>query len=117
MLTRARVRVRRVREFWAAVPAVAAAVQGRPGLLFAAGVGEAPLGVQGTFSVWRSAAEVRAFAYEGAEHAAVIGAAGARGWYAEELFARFAVVGSTGTVDGHDPLAGTGWGEYAAAAR
>jgi hypothetical protein len=57
-------------------------------------------------SVWRSAAELRAFAYQDAAHARVVAATPAEGWYAEELFARFGVVSATGTLDTRDPLAG-----------
>ena len=43
----------------------------RPGLRFAVGVGEAPVGLQGTVSVWESARALRGFAYGGAAHQAV----------------------------------------------
>jgi hypothetical protein len=103
-LTRARVVWRRARSFWRAVPAVAADLAGRPGLLLALGIGERPIGLQGTFSLWRSAAALRSFAYEGAAHAQAIRQTALRQWYAEELFARFAVLDAVGTVDGRDPL-------------
>jgi hypothetical protein len=103
-LTRARVVWRRARSFWQAVPAVAADLAGRPGLLLALGIGERPIGLQGTFSLWRSAAALRSFAYEGAAHAQAIRQTAVRRWYAEELFARFAVLDAVGTVDGRDPL-------------
>ncbi|MCA1656550.1 MAG: monooxygenase, partial [Actinobacteria bacterium] len=76
------------------------------GLRLAVGIGEAPVGLQGTFSVWDSAAALNGFAYAGAAHAAVVRRTAQEGWYAEELFARFAVLGSAGTVDGRHPLAG-----------
>jgi hypothetical protein len=103
-LTRARLVPRRAAAFWRAVPPVTADLHRHPGLLFAVGVGEAPVGFQGTFSVWESAAAMRAFAYRGAAHRRVIAETAALGWYAEELFARFAVMQTTGTVRGHDPL-------------
>jgi hypothetical protein len=120
-LTRARLRARTAVRFWRAVPAVAADLWGgdgpRPAL--ALGVGEAPVGVQGTVSVWPAAADLAAFAYGRPAHRAAITATREVGWYAEELFARLAVTESSGTVDGRDPVAG--WsasaGRGAAAAR
>jgi len=99
-LTRARIRPRRLATFWTSVPAVAADLAGREGLLLRTGVGEFPVAFQGTFSVWSSASALRAFAYDGAAHAAAIGRTAAERWYAEELFARFAVLGADGTIEG-----------------
>lgn len=104
VLTRARVAVARVVTFWRAVPPVAADVRGRDGLLAGFGLGEAPWFWQGTFSVWRDAAALRAFAYDGPAHRAAIQATEDTGWYAEELFARFGVVRASGTLGGVDPL-------------
>ena len=70
------------------------------------GIGEAPLGLQGTFSLWRSAAALNDFAYRGPEHVDVVRRTGVEGWYAEELFARFALLSSRGAVGGVDPTAG-----------
>ena len=103
-LTRARLVTRRSASFWRAVPPVSADLRRSPGLVAAVGIGEAPLGLQGTFSLWRSAEDLRAFAYAGAAHREVMARTAPEGWYAEELFARFAVEGSTGTLDGRDPL-------------
>ena len=76
-----------------------------PGLRTAIGIGEAPLGLQGTFSLWDSGEELREFAHRGAPHVEVVRRTAEEGWYAEELFARFSVVGTSGTLDGQDPLA------------
>jgi hypothetical protein len=103
-LTRARLVPARARGFWRAVPPVSADLQGAPGLRAAIGVGEAPVGLQGTVSVWDSAAALKRFAYDGEPHAAVVARTRSEGWYAEELFARFAVRSVTGTLDGVSPL-------------
>lgn len=104
-LTRARLAPRRAATFWRAIPAVAGDLAGRDGLLAAFGIGEAPLGWQGTFSAWRDAASLRAFAYGSDAHRNAIARTAEARWYAEELFARFAVLASSGTLDGRDPLA------------
>jgi hypothetical protein len=103
-LTRARLRVASAAAFWRSVPPVSADLRGRPGLRSAVGIGEAPVGLQGTFSLWDSAAALKEFA-RGPAHAAVVARTEPERWYAEELFARFAVVGSRGTLDGRDPTA------------
>jgi hypothetical protein len=103
-ITRARLVLRRAARFWAAVPPVSADLQRAPGLRLALGIGEAPVGLQGTFSVWNSTSALNAFAYRGAPHAAVIELTQREGWYAEELFARFALRSASGTVGGVDPL-------------
>lgn len=90
-LTRARLRARRAATFWRAVPPVAAALAGAPGLLARFGIGEAPVGWQGTVSIWRSTTDLTAFAYRQPEHRAVIDRTPTETWYAEDLFARFAV--------------------------
>jgi hypothetical protein len=106
-ITRARLSLRRAAQFWRAVPPVAAELtphRGDGGLLAAIGVGEAPAGWQGTLSVWRDAADLRAFAYQGVAHTAAIRRTKETGWYAEELFARFGVVRAEGSLAGRDPL-------------
>lgn len=105
-LTRARLAPRRAVTFWRAVPPVAHVAAGTPGLRLSLGVGEAPLGVQGTFTVWSDRQALRAFAYGTPEHRDAIAATRRIGWYSEDLFSRFAVLSSAGTVDGRDPLDG-----------
>jgi hypothetical protein len=104
-ITRARLAPTRARRFWRAVPPVSADLAGRPGLRLAVGIGEAPVGLQGTFSLWDSARTLRAFAYAGEAHREVVARTATERWYAEELFARFAVEAAEGSVDGRDPLA------------
>ena len=90
-LTRARIRPAKALTFWRAVPPVSATLADAPGLVARFGIGEAPAGFQGTVSVWRSTADLTAFAYRQPEHRAVITRTPAVKWYAEELFARFDV--------------------------
>ena len=105
-LTRARLRLSRAPRFWRSVAAVTAAFDRADGLRLRLGVGEAPLGLQGTFSLWDSPTAMQAFAYRAAPHRDVIRRSTSERWYAEELFARFAVAHHGGTIFGADPLAG-----------
>ena len=90
-LTRARLRPSRMVAFYRAARPVARELAAAPGLLARFGIGEAPIGWQGTISVWRDATDLTRFAYRQPEHRAVIVRTPAARWYAEELFARFAV--------------------------
>lgn len=103
-LTHARLRPGRLRRFWAAVPPVAADLADAPGLRLRLGIGEAPVGVLGTFSLWESTRALTDFAYHAPGHRRAVARTAAEGWYAEELFARFAVLQTTGTFYGVDPL-------------
>lgn len=102
-LTRARIRPRMWRAFWSSVPAVSQRLHQAPGLLFAIGLGEAPLGLQGTFSVWSGATALDTFAYASPEHREAISRTRRLGWYSEELFARFRVIATEGTYRGTAP--------------
>lgn len=109
-ITRARLRLRRARRFWTAVPPVSADLRDRPGLRLAVGIGEAPVGLQGTFSLWDDASSLTDFAHRRSAHVEVVARTAAEGWYAEELFARFAVVSVDGTFAGRDPSVPAGAG-------
>jgi heme-degrading monooxygenase HmoA len=104
VLTRATIRPGRVRAFRAAARRVNAELAQRAGLLAAIGLGEAPLLIQATFSLWDSPRAVRAFAYQGPEHIEAMRRKTADAWYAEELFARFQPIASYGLWEGRDPL-------------
>lgn len=108
VLTRADVRVRAWRPFLAGGRPVSDALARADGLLAVAGVGEAPLGRQATFSLWRDAEAVRRFAYADPTHVEVIRRTRAERWYGDELFARFLPETVEGTWDGVDPLARPG---------
>jgi quinol monooxygenase YgiN len=104
-LTRARIRPRRLAMFWRAIGPVAAELRAAPGCQWAIGIGEAPIAWQGTLSVWDDTAALEQFAYHGAAHTAVIARTPRAGWYAEELFARFAVLDAAGLPERRTPSA------------
>jgi hypothetical protein len=97
-ITRARIKWRKNLIFWRSVPPVTKSLHSSEGLVAAIGIGEAPIGLQGTFSLWESAEAVRNFAYRGEAHKAAIAATHREDWYAEEMFARFAITKSSGAL-------------------
>ena len=97
-ITRARIVWRKNVVFWKAVPPVTISLHQSPGLINAIGIGEAPIGLQGTFSLWESSAHLREFAYKGQAHTQAIKATEENKWYSEELFSRFAVIQERGNL-------------------
>ena len=106
VLTRATVRPTRLKNFWQNVPKVAAIMGQAKGFITSIGIGEAPFFMQATFSVWDSLEDVKQFAYKDQEHAEVVKLTRKENWYSEELFARFKIIKSEGTINGIDPLDG-----------
>jgi heme-degrading monooxygenase HmoA len=99
-ITRARIKPQMWTKFWSAVPPVSLDLHEDPGVVFALGIGEAPVGLQGTFSIWRDAKAISDFAYRRPAHAEVVRRTHELNWYAEEMFTRFQVLGVTGTYEG-----------------
>jgi len=104
IITRADVHLRAWPAFRAAGGPVSEELAGADGLLAVVGIGEAPMGRLGTFSLWRDIAAARAFASGQPEHREVVRRTRAERWYGEELFARFEPYASSGSWDGRDPL-------------
>lgn len=102
-ITRARLRPTRALQFWRAVPPVSADLHGSDGLRLSLGIGEAPVGLQGTFSLWDSADDLVDFAYRRSPHVEAVRRTAEVRWYAEEMFARLGVVDVSGTYRGRRP--------------
>lgn len=102
-ITRARLAVSKLPTFWRAVPPVAEDLARVDGVRLAIGIGEAPVGFQGTFSLWTSAAAVTEFAHRRPAHQLAVRRTEQERWYAEELFARFAVLDVEGSYAGRTP--------------
>ena len=97
-ITRARIKASQTMKFFKSVPPVTASLHASPGLISTIGIGEAPIGLQGTFSLWESMQAIKDFAYKGAAHQKAIAQTAEFDWYAEELFARCAGRELRGTI-------------------
>lgn len=98
-LTRASIRPLAAPAFWAYAPAAQASLSGAPGCELAIGLGEAPLLRQATFSLWRDAAAMDAYARTGA-HQRAISAAWQRRFFSESMFVRFSPLAIEGVWQG-----------------
>ncbi|MEO0389319.1 MAG: spheroidene monooxygenase [Pseudomonadota bacterium] len=103
-LTRATVKPKVARRFWSRVPRISDVIGADPNVMFKIGIGEVPLLQQVTFSIWPDAARMAEFARTSGPHADAIRAVRDGGWFREELYARFSVIGSHGSWNGRNPL-------------
>jgi spheroidene monooxygenase len=103
-LTRASIRPRNLLRFWRRVPDISAVIGTDPNVAFKIGIGEMPMLHQITFSLWPDPASMAAFARGNGPHGCAIKAVRDGDWFAEELYARFRILGSTGTWGGANPL-------------
>ncbi len=104
VLTRATIRLNRLKRFWASADEVSGIMKNATGFIMSLGIGERPAYKQGTFSIWNSIDDVKAFAYRSKKHAEVIKKTRAENWYSEELFARFKPIASIGTLNHTNPF-------------
>lgn len=99
-ITRARIKIRMWRRFQKEVPPVSHSLHSSTGMVTAFGIGEAPFGLQGTVSIWSSNKALTQFAQRERAHRVVITKTHELNWYSEELFARFAIITTHGSLDG-----------------
>lgn len=105
VITRASVRLNRLRAFWKHVPIVAQAMKQAEGLLFTFSIGEVPWIKQATFSIWENTQSMQSFAYKQTAHKDVIRKTHQEKWYSEEMFIRFQIRFIRGNYPSLEPLA------------
>ena len=105
VLTRASIRISMVTSFWKNVGNAAASVFDAPGFILSFGIGEVPWIKQATFSVWQSKEEMKNYAYKNQPHQQVIQKTRKENWYSEEMFVRFKILWTSGTVKGENKIA------------
>ena len=103
-LTRATVKPSVAMKFWSRVPDISQMIGSDRNVAFKIGIGEVPLLHQVTFSIWPDTKSMASFARENGPHAAAIKAVRDGNWFAEELYARFAILGDSGSWEGASPL-------------
>ena len=96
VITRATIRPTKLPDFWRYVPRTSASVYDHPARLLSLGIGEYPIFMQATFSVWESGRAMTEYAYASTYHREVVRLTRERGWYAEEMFSRFRILGVDG---------------------
>ncbi|MGK0414602.1 MAG: hypothetical protein ACJA1B_002829 [Polaribacter sp.] len=89
VITRATIKPKLAYQFWKNVPAVSKSMDGYKELVYSKGIGEFPLLMQATFSIWTSADAMFNYAYSNPKHAEMVKKTRELNWYSEELFARF----------------------------
>ncbi len=106
VLTRATIRLHKLKYFWQEVAPVTAVMKSADGFITSLGIGEIPWIKQATFSVWESKEAMKNFAYGMKTHTEVIKKTREQQWYSEEMFVRFKIMASKGTIQGINPLTG-----------
>ena len=104
VLTRATIRINKLKYFWQNVAPVASQMATAKGFIYSAGVGEIPWIKQATFSVWQSKEDMKAFAYGMKIHADVIKKTRKQNWYSEDMFTRFSIIKVFGSIRGTNPM-------------
>ena len=98
ILTRATIRINKLKFFWQNVAPVADKMRNAKGFVQSFGIGEIPWIKQATFSIWQSKADMKAFAYGLKEHQEVIQKTRQQQWYSEDMFTRFKILKTVGTL-------------------
>ena len=105
-LTRATIRIGKLKAFWQNVAGAANEMAAAKGFISSVGIGEMPYIKQATFSIWQSREDMKAFAYQMHHHTAIIQKTRKERWYSEDMFVRFKPLQTFGSIKGNDPLAG-----------
>ncbi|MEM8800568.1 MAG: spheroidene monooxygenase [Pseudomonadota bacterium] len=102
VITRAKVRLSKVREFWRAVPEISLDLEQEHGPWMKRGVGEVPLIQQVTLSLWPSETEMLNFSHGRKGHGRGIELAQSGNWFYEQLFARAHILAAEGSWSNRD---------------
>ena len=94
VLTRARVRLNKLINFFISTSSAAKSINSRKGAEYYKGVGELPIIEQATISIWKSEQSMKDYAYLDKNHLKIIHKARKNNWYSEELFVRSNIISS-----------------------
>ncbi|WP_319638904.1 spheroidene monooxygenase [Rhodobacter sp. Har01] len=99
-LTRAQIKLKHFNSFWSREPEISRRIGADPNVMFKIGLGEMPLLFQSTFSVWPDTTTMSNFARGNTVHGQAIKSVRDERWFVEELYARFRLLGATGSWGG-----------------
>lgn len=92
VVTRATIKPHLVPYFWSKVGGASHGIENYEGHIYSKGIGEWPLFMQATISVWQSKEAMKKFAYESEQHRRVMKLTREKQWYSEDMFTEFNVV-------------------------
>lgn len=104
ILTRASIRPQKLTRFWQHVEAAAKDMATADGFLFSQGIGEWLWIRQATLSFWQSKEQMKNFAYKMKNHKEIIQKTKAENWYSEDMFVRFRVLYTKGSIKNEEPF-------------
>ena len=104
VLTRASIRPGKLTRFWAHVEGAANEMAKADGFLFSQGIGEWLWIRQATLSFWQSKEQMKNFAYKMPHHKEIVQKTRTEKWYSEDMFTRFKVLYTKGSIKNEEPL-------------
>lgn len=98
VITRASIKTSELVRFWQYVPTAEKPIAQAQGLIYTKGLGEMPIKQMATFSIWETPEAMEQYAYKSPEHRMAVQLTRERGWFQEELFARFQLYRTMGSM-------------------